>query len=197
MATQTQNAPTLASGKVLITELNVTTTALAASAVTAAKINTSAVTSGKIAASAVTTAKIAATAVTAAKIGTSAVTATKLARSSVTTVKIKAANITTTLLAASAVTEAKMKLADNTTFDVTTGRHGFVPKASGTATKYLRDDVTWAAPTAGLPDLVKTLKHTNGNQTILDEYSAIIVGIYTIDTNDLLDIQGTGILEVT
>lgn len=42
------------------------------------------------------------------------------------------------------VTEAKMSLADNTTLDVSTARHGFVPKAPNDVNKFLRGDGTWA-----------------------------------------------------
>jgi hypothetical protein len=41
------------------------------------------------------------------------------------------------------VTEAKMSLADNTTLNVSTARHGFVPKAPNDITQVLRGDGTW------------------------------------------------------
>ncbi len=135
---------------------------LADSSVTTAKLNTSAVTTAKIKALNVTTTLLAASAVTTAKIKALNVTTTLLAASAVTTAKIKALNVTTTSIAASAVTEAKIKLVDNTTFNATTGRHGFVPKASGTTTKFLRDDVTWQTPAGGG---ITTLK-TTADQTI-------------------------------
>jgi hypothetical protein len=49
---------------------------------------------------------------------------------------------------AAVVTEAKMVLADNTTNDVNTSRHGFTPKAPNDTTKFLRGDGSWAAPTS-------------------------------------------------
>ncbi len=45
-----------------------------------------------------------------------------------------------------AVTEAKQTLADNTTNDVSTSKHGYVPKAPDDATKFLRGDATWSVP---------------------------------------------------
>lgn len=48
-----------------------------------------------------------------------------------------------------AVTEAKQTLADNTTHDVSTTKHGYVPKAPNDTTKFLRGDGTWAVPPGG------------------------------------------------
>lgn len=45
---------------------------------------------------------------------------------------------------ASSITEAMQNLSDNTTADVTTSRHGYVPKAPNDTTKFLRGDATWA-----------------------------------------------------
>lgn len=47
---------------------------------------------------------------------------------------------------AGVVTEAKQVLADNTTNDVSTSKHGYVPKATNTGLKFLKDDATWASP---------------------------------------------------
>jgi len=44
----------------------------------------------------------------------------------------------------SAVVEADITLSDNTTNDVSTTKHGFVPKAPNLTTKFLRADGTWA-----------------------------------------------------
>lgn len=44
------------------------------------------------------------------------------------------------------VTEAQLSTADNTTKDVSTAKHGFVPKAPNDTTKFLRGDATWAVP---------------------------------------------------
>lgn len=47
-----------------------------------------------------------------------------------------------------ALPEAGLLLADNTTGDVSTSRHGFAPKAPNDTSKFLRGDGTWNAPTA-------------------------------------------------
>lgn len=54
-----------------------------------------------------------------------------------------------TTIAAGVVTEAMQVLADNTTQDVSTARHGYVPKAPNNTTTFLRGDATWAAPAGG------------------------------------------------
>lgn len=48
-----------------------------------------------------------------------------------------------------AVTEAELTLADNTTGDVSTARHGFAPKAPNDTTKFLRGDAAWDVPAHG------------------------------------------------
>jgi len=48
----------------------------------------------------------------------------------------------------SAVVEADITLADNTTNDVSTTKHGFVPKAPNDTAKYFRGDATWATLSA-------------------------------------------------
>jgi hypothetical protein len=45
-----------------------------------------------------------------------------------------------------AITEAALALADNTTGNVSSTKHGFVPKAPNDTTKYLRGDGTWYTP---------------------------------------------------
>jgi len=47
------------------------------------------------------------------------------------------------------VTETMQVLADNTTQDVSTAKHGYVPKGTNTGTKFLRDDATWDTPAGG------------------------------------------------
>lgn len=50
---------------------------------------------------------------------------------------------------AASITEAMQVLADNTTNDVSTTKHGYVPKAPNDTSKYLRGDGTWATVAAG------------------------------------------------
>lgn len=52
-------------------------------------------------------------------------------------------------IGAAKVTEAMQVLADNTTNDVSTTKHGYVPKGTNTTTKFLRDDGTWASVPGG------------------------------------------------
>lgn len=86
----------------------VTTTKLAADAVTAAKIAANAVGNTEIADDAVTTAKVIAGAILAGKIATGAVETDKLAADAVTAAKIAALAVTTGKLDANAVTTAKL-----------------------------------------------------------------------------------------
>lgn len=105
-----------------ITDANVTTAKIADSAITSAKIADlgiatgdiadSAITSGKIATGAVGTTKIDDLSITTGKIVDSAVTTAKIADSNVTTAKIADLNVTTGKIADSAVTSAK--IADGT-----------------------------------------------------------------------------------
>lgn len=88
------------------------------------EINAGKVGTPELADNAVTTNKINAGAVVEGKIATDAVTETKIKNNE--------------------VTEAKLKLADNTTADVNTTRHGLVPKAPNDTNKFLRGDGTWA-----------------------------------------------------
>lgn len=46
------------------------------------------------------------------------------------------------------ITEAKLSLSDVTTFDTSTGRHGFAPKLVGDATKYLSSTGGWTVPSS-------------------------------------------------
>jgi len=50
---------------------------------------------------------------------------------------------------AASITEAMQVLADNTTNDVSTTKHGYVPKAPNNTTQFLRADATWNAPGGG------------------------------------------------
>lgn len=46
------------------------------------------------------------------------------------------------------IKETYLYLTDNTTWNVTTGRHGFAPKLSGSASEYLRGDGAWGSVSA-------------------------------------------------
>lgn len=58
------------------------------------------------------------------------------------TVRVKALGVTNAMLAGG-ITEAKQTLADNTTNDVSTARHGYTPKAPNDSTKFLDGTGAW------------------------------------------------------
>lgn len=58
-------------------------------------------------------------------------------------------NTGVTTIGASKVTEAMQVLADNTTNDVSTTKHGYAPKAPNDATKYLDGTGAWTVPAGG------------------------------------------------
>lgn len=62
---------------------------------------------------------------------------------------IGALKVLTGMLAAGAVTEAKQTLADNTTWNVDTTKHGYAPKAPNVATQYLNGVGAWSVPAGG------------------------------------------------
>lgn len=62
---------------------------------------------------------------------------------------ITISNTGVTTIGASKVTEAMQVLADNTTNDVSTTKHGYAPKAPNDATKYLDGTGAWSVPAGG------------------------------------------------
>ena len=111
--------------------------------------------SGTIADNAVTTAKVADDAVTTDKIaqGTSAQVLMSNADPATTWTTISG-DVTVgatgvTAIGAAKVTEAMQVLADNTTNDVSSAKHGYVPKVPNNTTTFLRGDATFATPTGG------------------------------------------------
>lgn len=64
---------------------------------------------------------------------------------------------------AAAITESNLTLSNVTTDDVSTTKHGFVPKAPNDTTKFLRGDATWATPSGGAGSAWSVL--TNGDGT--------------------------------
>lgn len=71
------------------------------------------------------------------------------------------------------ITEAMQVLADNTTNDVSTSAHGYVPKAPNDTTKYLRGDASWATVSAGSESYTHVYKtsdeSTSSNNTLSDD----------------------------
>jgi len=60
-----------------------------------------------------------------------------------------------TTIANGAVTEAKMTLADNTTNNASSSKHGFLLKLENSGSKFLRDDGTWQTAGGGSAELSK------------------------------------------
>ncbi len=77
-------------------------------------------------------------------------------------------------------TEANLSLSDITTNDVTTGRHGLVPKLTGDATKYLDSTGAWSEPagTGSVPPTViyDLLTDSDGNLIYTTGGDVIVVG---------------------
>jgi hypothetical protein len=64
------------------------------------------------------------------------------------------------------IQETDILISDNTTNDVSTSKHGFVPKAPNSTTKYLRADGTWSIlPVASS---IQTYTPTSGGTATLD-----------------------------
>src|SRR5512139_1489676 len=83
---------------------------------------------------------------------------------------------------ASAVVESDITLADNTTNDVSTAKHGLVPKLDNVATHFLNGQGTWATPAgASFADIASG---TNAN--------ALVIG-----TGGSLGVSGSGTITAT
>lgn len=101
---------------------------------------------------------------------TSGTVATTIANSAVTTAKINDG----------AVTEAKQTLADNTTNDVSTSKHGYAPKGDGSTTKFLNANGAYSTPSAaagGAVSLIETQTPTGTTVTFssLGSYTHLMI----------------------
>lgn len=92
-----------------------------------------------------------------------------------TTKKITKANLVT------AVTEADQTLADNTTKDVSTSMHGYVPKAPNDTGKVLLGDGTWGYPTSKV--IVRAYKSAAAQTITQDVATKVTFDVETFDTN--------------
>lgn len=105
------------------------------------------------------------------------------------------------------VTETIISLSDNTTNDVSTSKHGFVPKAPNDTTKFLRGDGTWATAspivnafgisnTSGVYTYYATLTlamaAATAGQTIELFADVIETGAVTITLKNGVNINGNG-----
>ena len=133
----------------VVGEGGVSTSMIAASAVTNAKINDGAVGTSKLGANAVTTAKIADNAVETAKIKDGNVTTAKLASKAVTTAKIDDGAVTPTQIADNAVETAKIKDSNVTTSKIADSNVTTAKVADKAITKdkiadSVNSDIDWA-----------------------------------------------------
>lgn len=105
--------------------------------------------------------------------GTGSFAAT-IANSAVTTAKINDG----------AVTEAKQTLADNTTNDVSTTKHGYVPKAPNSTSVFLRGDATWGTPASAD---VSCRAYQNAAQSITTSWVVLNFNLENYDTSTFHD----------
>jgi hypothetical protein len=108
-----------------------------------------------------------------------------------------------TLTSCTGLPEAGLTLADNTTNDVSTTKHGFAPKGTNTTTKFLRDDGTWAniahsevwlqqgngsgSSSTKIRRYTTTITNTGSDITYAD--SATLGATFTINTTGLYHIS--------
>lgn len=77
-----------------------------------------------------------------------------------------------TTIASGVVTEAMQVLADNTTQNVSTSKHGYVPKAPNDATKFLNGTGAWAVPSVGSVAFSAITSGTNSTAAMVVETGA-------------------------
>ena len=77
-----------------------------------------------------------------------------------------------TTIASGVVTEAMQVLADNTTQNVSTSKHGYVPKAPNDATKFLNGTGAWAVPSVGSVAFSAITSGTNSTAAMVIETGA-------------------------
>jgi len=89
---------------------------------------------------------------------------------------ITISNSGVTTIGAAKVTEAMQVLADNTTNDVSTSAHGYVPKVPNNTTTFLRGDASFAVPVAGGIEFIKaeeiTLTSNSESELATNTFSA-------------------------
>lgn len=107
------------------------------------------------------------------------------------------------------VPESGLWLGDNTIGDVSTSRHGFVPKLPGTTTTFLRGDGTWAAPVGGgstvLPVEIDITRHIWGQDLPVFQATYQSVAIHAMNNGgsttpapvDATDDRGRGVKHET
>lgn len=105
-----------------------------------------------------------------------------------------------TLTNCNGLVETGLTLSDNTTNDVSTTKHGFVPKAPNDTTKFLRGDGTWDVPTftdpSGWTTIVKSANQdVTNNATLQDDtdlqFSVVAGGHYMIELDLIISCNST------
>lgn len=71
------------------------------------------------------------------------------------------------------ITEAMQVLADNTTQDVSTSKHGYVPKAPNSTTQFLRGDATWASAPDSWTTVMKPTTQTKSSDNVYADDTAL------------------------
>jgi len=75
-------------------------------------------------------------------------------------------------------------------------KKGGVPATGVPANKFLRDDGTFVAVTASLPEVVIMKMTPTASQTIPDDYCVNIARRYVISGTFSLTIEGTGVMRI-
>lgn len=96
----------------------------------------------------------------------------KFTRAALTGHVTASANSNATTIASGVVTEAMQVLADNTTQNVSTSKHGYVPKAPSDATKYLDGTGAWSVPSVGSVAFSAITSGTNTTAAMVVETGA-------------------------
>ena len=114
-------------------------------------------------------------------------------------------NAGVTAIGAGKVTEAMQVLADNTTQDVSTTKHGYAPKAPNSASKYLDGTGAWTSPSGSVgaaPTIVQTATDrstTTGDTTLSPTFGAnTTVGNYLVFlVTGFSNLAGSGAISVS
>ena len=103
-----------------------------------------------------------------------------------------------TLTNCNGLVETGLTLSDNTTNDVTTSKHGFVPKAPNDTTKFLRGDGTWSVVNnnGGWTIIVKSANQdVTNNATLTDDtdlqFSVVAGGHYMLEMDIVISANNT------
>lgn len=111
--------------------------------------------------------------------------ATTIANNAVTNAKMADNAVNTAEIVDGAVTEAKQTLADNTTNNVSTTKHGYVPKAPNNAAQVLLGNATWGAVPA--PTDISCRVYQTGVTGLTSSWVACAFAAENFDTDTMHD----------